>query len=133
MDYFNINLDRSAVCGQSALALAHLGDAVYELMVRTKICSAHALTNRSMHKETLRYVNAIAQSEAYLLIKDSLTSDEDAIFLRGRNSHINTVPKNADLGKYHAATGLESLFGFLWLTGDHARLNELFDIIIDKY
>jgi len=130
-DYFNVSLDKSEIAAQNILALAHLGDSVYELMVRTKICTESGLTNRGMHSETLKYVNAEAQYNAYIKIKDSLTPEETSVFLRGRNAHVRTLPKNADPAKYHAATGLEAVFGALWLQGNHNRLNELFDMIID--
>lgn len=129
MDYFDVTLDKHALANHSILTLAHLGDSVYELMVRTKLCCGPSLTNRDMHTATLKYVSANGQYDAYLRIKDLLSPEEEAVFKRGRNAHVNTVPKNADPIKYHAATGLESLFGYLWLTGNHLRLNELFEAI----
>ncbi len=129
MDYFNVSLDKGTILGLSILTLAHIGDSVYELMVRSKLCCGPPLTNRAMHQETLKYVNASSQFEAYLKIQDMLTPEEEAIFMRGRNAHVNTLPKNADPAKYHGATGLESVFGYLWLSGNKSRLNELFEKI----
>jgi ribonuclease-3 family protein len=70
-------------------------------------------------------------SEALKLLLDDLTPEEEAVFLRGRNAHVRTLPKNADPAKYHAATGLEAVFGALWLLGERERLNQLFDMMID--
>ena len=131
MDLFDIRRSKTEVTSQSILTLAHLGDSVYELMVRTKLCISTGLTNRDMHIETLKYVNAEAQSNAYQKIKGELTEEEESVFLRGRNAHVRTVPKNADPGKYHTATGLEAVFGFLWLLGERDRLNRLFEMILD--
>lgn len=131
MDYFDIKLDKQAVNAQSILTLAHLGDSVYELMVRTRLCSISGLTNRAMHIETLKYVCAEAQYNAWQKIRGALTPEEESVFLRGRNAHVRTLPKNADPAKYHAATGLEAVFGALWLLGAHDRLNQLFDMMID--
>lgn len=132
MDYFNINLSDQEIASHSILALAHLGDSVYELMVRTRLLVNADLTNRSMHSETLGYVSSEAQFEAYHKIKDILTPYEAEIFRRGRNAHVRTVPKNAVRVKYHTATGVEALFGALWLAGNHERLNRLFDVIVDS-
>jgi ribonuclease-3 family protein len=131
MDYFGVRLDKQAVNAQSILTLAHLGDSVYELMVRTRLCTAAGLTNRGMHSETLKYVSAEAQYNAWQKIRGAFTPEEEAVFLRGRNAHVRTLPKNADPAKYHAATGLEAVFGALWLLGERERLNQLFDMMID--
>lgn len=131
MDYFNISLSKNEVSSQSILALAHLGDCVYELMVRTRICITAGMTNKAMHNETLKFVNADAQYDAYKRIKDILTPEEESIFMRGRNAHVRSAPKNVDPAKYHTATGLEAVFGALWLQGKHERLNELFSIIVN--
>ncbi|NLM61262.1 MAG: ribonuclease III [Clostridiales bacterium] len=131
MDYFHVTLSEREVASHSILALAHLGDSVYELMVRTRLLINADLTNRTMHNETLNYVNASAQFEAYQKIKDILTPFEADIFRRGRNARVKTVPRNADRAKYHTATGVEALFGALWLSGNHERLNQLFEIIVD--
>ncbi|MGI6577058.1 MAG: Mini-ribonuclease 3 [Eubacteriales bacterium] len=130
MDYFHVTLNEKEVASHSILALAHLGDSVYELMVRTMLSVKADLTNHSMHSETLNYVSADAQFEAYQKIKDILTPYEADIFRRGRNAHVKTIPKNANRAKYHTATGFEALFGALWLSGSHKRLNQLFEIIV---
>lgn len=120
---------REQVNRQSALALAHIGDGVYELMVRTHIASGHEFSNEDMHRNTLRFVSASAQAKAFELIRESLSEEEHAVFLRGRNAHSKS-PKHTPPAEYHAATGLEALFGWLWLLGRRERLEELFDIIL---
>jgi ribonuclease-3 family protein len=123
-------LEEKEISSHSILALAHLGDSVYELMVRTWLMASSDLSNQSMHNETLKYVSAEAQFDAYQRLKDNLSDEELDIIRRGRNARTKTIPKNVSHAKYHIATGLEALFGVLWLSGNHTRLNELFDIIV---
>ena len=104
----------------SSLALAHIGDAVFEVMVRlTVLTDGNAPVNK-LHKKARDIVNAKAQAEMYYRIKDVLTEEE------GRNAKSFTVPKNADLMDYRHATGLEALFGYLYLKGEKERTVELF-------
>ncbi len=130
MDLFHMALEEKEISSHSILALAHLGDSVYELMVRTWLMASSDLSNQSMHNETLKYVSAEAQFDAYQRLKDNLSDEELDIIRRGRNARTKTIPKNVSHAKYHIATGLEALFGVLWLSGNHTRLNELFDIIV---
>lgn len=132
MDLLNLELPSAQISAQSILTLAHIGDSVFELLVRSHLCVGPPLTNRDMHRATLRYVNAVAQAQAFLKIKAMLTPEEESVFLRGRNAHVHTAPKNCDPADYHTATGLESVFGYLWLSGKKTRLTELFDQIIDS-
>ena len=74
---------------------------------------------------------ASAQAEAVEKLLPLLTEEERAVYLRGRNTRVHSVPKNAELGQYHAATGLECLFGWLYLSGRHQRINELFSHITE--
>ena len=113
----------------SALGLAHIGDAVYELMVRTWLCVGGASSAKQLHGGTVEYVSAKAQATAAEKILPFLTEKEKTIFKRGRNAFANTVPKASTYGEYHAATGVETLFGYLYLRGETQRLNELFEII----
>ena len=110
----------------SPLALAYIGDAVFEVLVRlTVMTDGNAPVNR-LHKKARDMVNAKAQAEMYFRIKKQLTEEEAAAFRRGRNAKSFTVPKNADLMDYRHATGLEAVFGYLYLKGDSARAAELF-------
>ena len=116
----------------SIQALAHVGDAVYELMVRTYLCSTGAKAVKQLHKKSVSLVSAKAQAVSASVILPFLSDDEAAVFKRGRNAHQSSVPKASTHGEYHAATALESLFGFLYLSGEHGRLSELFRIIVDE-
>lgn len=110
----------------STLALAHIGDAVYELMMRTALCEAGLTAVTDLHRETVRRVNAPAQAKAAEKLLPALTDAERAVYKRGRNAKVNSVPQHADVSEYHAATGLEALFGWLYLQGRTQRLRELF-------
>ncbi len=109
----------------SPLALAFIGDAVYESFVRTKILLKANTSAHKLHKRAVCYVKAHAQSEASKGLMPHLTPEEEEIFKRGRNAHSGTVPKNADVTEYRAATGFEALIGYLYLTGQADRLDFL--------
>ena len=113
----------------SMLGLAHVGDAVYELLYRSKLCSDGHTAVAEMHRMTVAFVRAEAQAEAAAKLMPVLTTEETSVYKRGRNAKVNSVPHNADIGQYHAATGLEALFGWLYLLGRTERINELFNII----
>jgi len=132
ISYLDIRLDAERISKVSNLGLAHIGDCVYELMVRSYLVYHGASTAGGLHKNTVRFVSAPAQAEAVERIKYLLTDAEMAIYKRGRNSRVNSVPKNAKLSQYHAATGLETLFGYLYLTGEKVRLDELFSKIMEN-
>ncbi len=117
--------------GISTLALAHVGDAVYDLMLRTQLCLNGAPTAAKLHRETTRLVCAAAQAQAAQLVLPLLTDEERALYLRGRNAKSHKPPKYADHEAYAAATALETLFGYLYLTGEHARLEQLMSIILE--
>ena len=109
--------------------LAFVGDAVYGLLVRTHLAGINR-QSKDLHSLSVDYVKAPAQAKAYKIIEPVLTEKESDIFKRGRNFHTNSPPKNATLGEYHTATGLEALFGYLYLSGEAKRAEELFDLII---
>jgi len=115
----------------SALALAHIGDAVYELLVRTELCRSGRHTASELHRQTVRYVSAGAQARAALKLLPQLTEAEAAVYRRGRNCHSHAAPHAVSEGEYHAATGLEALFGWLYLREEQARINELFAMIME--
>jgi len=116
----------------SVLGLAHIGDAVFELMVRTWLCLNGAETAKSLHGGSVAFVSAKAQAEAAERIKPVLSEEERAVFKRGRNAHVNSVPRASTYEEYHIATGIEALFGFLYLSGRTDRLNELFEMIVGE-
>ena len=117
------------VAGMSPLTLAFIGDTVFDLLTRTElVCEANRPVN-ALHNLASKQVCAAAQSEAIKKIMPLLTEDETAVFKRGRNAHVHSVPKNASVRDYHIATGVETLFGYLHLSGNDNRAEEIFDII----
>lgn len=132
MDYFHLNASSNQLAALSNLGLAHLGDGVYELMVRSYLCLHGKSTNKGLHKAAVGYVSAPAQAAAVKVILPRLTEEEQEVFRRGRNASPHTIPAHAAREDYAAATALEALFGWLWLRGDQARLNELFEIIMEE-
>ena len=115
----------------SMLGLAHIGDGVYELMVRTMLCTQGHAAVGELHRLTVSYVKAPAQAQAMEKILPLLTEEETALYKRGRNAHVHGVPQGASVGEYHAATGLEALFGWLYLQGRRERIEELFTAIME--
>ena len=113
----------------SPLSLAFVGDAVFELFVREKLVCAGNCPVKTLHRRAVEQVCCQAQSAAGQRLFDSLTPEEQDIFRRGRNAHVNHVPKNADPADYHAATALETLFGYVYLKGELDRLRLFFSII----
>ncbi len=130
-NYFDFTLPDEEANKMSNLGLAHLGDAVYELLVRTWLCEHGKCTSKGLHHAAVAYVNAPRQAQMVEKLMPSLTDEEQAVYKRGRNAKVNSVPKNADIGQYHAATGLEALLGYLYLRGRIDRINELFDIMME--
>ena len=112
----------------SAGTLAFVGDPVYGLLVRQRL----AQTNRpigELHRLSVTFVNANSQAKAFKVIEPILTEKELSQYKHGRNLHTNNVPKQSTVAQYHSATGLETLFGYLHLSGQNDRINELFELI----
>ena len=116
---------------QNALALAFLGDGVYSLLVRETLTAAGDRKIGALHAQSAALVNAAAQARGSERILGVLTEDEEAVVRRARNAHSAHTPKNMSGGDYHSATGLEAVFGYLWLCGADERIRELFDIIMN--
>ena len=112
----------------SVLGLAHVGDAVYELLVRSWLCTKEPGRVSDIHGKTVEYVNATAQAAAAERILPALSEAEHAVFRRGRNAKVNSVPHNSTIAEYHFSTGLETLFGWLYLNGEEQRIEELFHL-----
>lgn len=129
--YFAPVMDRKEVNQISTLGLAHCGDAVYELLVRTWLCVHGGVKVKQLHQETIRYVAATAQADIIDRLLPHLTEDELDLYRRGRNAHIHGIPKSATREQYTKATGLECLFGGLYLLGRRERLDELFQMIME--
>ena len=131
-NYFQGNLTEKQVNEISNLGLALVGDGVYELMCRTFLCVGGDHTVKNLHKDTVAMVNAPAQAKFADKIKEHLTEEELQYFRRGKNAHTHAAPKAATRQEYAKATGLECLFGALYLMGRTQRLNELFTLMIEE-
>lgn len=132
MNYFSPEMQNQDVNKISMLGLAHVGDAVYELLTRTMLCERGHSSVSELHRLTVSMVNAPAQARAAERLIPVLADEELSVYRRGRNTKVNSVPHNADIGQYHAATGVEALFGWLYLQGRLERIEELFGLITDK-
>ena len=130
MDYFHLCAGQDTMEQISVLGLAHLGDGVYELMVRAWLCLHGKATNKGLHRAAVTYVSAPAQAQRAQ--KASPAQGEQDVFRRGRNSHTAAIPKGASVAQYHTATALEALFGWLYLRGETDRLNELFTQMMEE-
>lgn len=130
-DYFNIQLTSNQLHAMSALGLAHMGDCVYEILVRGWLCSGGLEVNKNLHQETVALVRASAQAKALDQILPMLTEEETAVVHRGRNANIHMIPKGASRTEYRKATALEALFGWLYLQNRTERINELFGAIME--
>ena len=114
------------VNGYSTAALAYLGDCVIELCVREHLVKTGLSSSARLNSTALEYVKATKQAEAMKNILPYLTEDEEAAFRRGRNMGHTNTPKSATVSEYRAATGMETLFGYLHLQGRRERIAELF-------
>ena len=116
----------------SPLNLAFIGDTVFDLFVREKlVCEANRPVNK-LHNRAASMVKASAQAKAVERIRDRLTEQEQSVIRRGRNAHVNHKAKNMSEADYHLATGLEALFGYLYLKGETERLSEIFEMITEE-
>ena len=128
---FQMNFTVQQVNAISNTGLALVGDGVYELLVRTYLCTKGDQTLLKLHNDTVRLVNAPAQAKFADKLKPHLTEDEQAYYRRGKNAHTHAAPKSATKAEYAKATGLEALFGALYLLGQTERLNQLFGILME--
>lgn len=113
----------------SPLNLAFIGDCIYEILVREMLVTDANRPVNDLHKESVKYVSAKAQTTAFEKIKDVLTEEETVVYKRGRNAKVGHMPKSASQSEYHCATGVETLFGYLYLKEDTERIKELFSKI----
>lgn len=124
------NIPRNVIAEYSPLSLAFIGDAVYEVYIRTYILSKGNMPPHKLHILAANFVKAKSQAKVMHQIEEHLDEEENDVARRGRNAKSGTVPKNADVTDYKSATGLESLFGYLYLTGKIERLNQLIELSI---
>ena len=125
-NYWDVHLTEDELRAISSIGLAHIGDGVYELLVRTWLCAHGKATGKGLHRATIELVRAEAQAARVEKILPMLTEEELAVFKRGRNAQVHSVPAHASRAQYGEATALEALFGWLYLRGEKARVNELF-------
>lgn len=111
----------------SPLTLAYIGDGIYELVIRSVVVERANRSANDLHKKTVKYVKAPAQSAMIQALEQELTEEEEAVYKRGRNAKSYTTAKNASMGDYRRATGFEALMGYLYLTGQTERLLYLVD------
>ena len=126
-----MNLPKARIDAISNLVLAHIGDGVYELLCRARLCAKGETTVGRLHRDTIALVKAPTQARLSEKILPLLTEEELAWFRRGKNAHVHAVPKSATPQEYAKATGLEALFGALYLAGKTQRLNELFHAMME--
>ena len=131
-DYFNITLGEDEIRAISSIGLAHLGDAVYELLVRSWLCAHGKATGKGLHRATIELVCAQAQAMRGDRILPLLTEAELAVYKRGRNANVHTVPHSTSRADYLKATALECLFGWLYLRGEKERINRLFAVMMEE-
>ena len=130
-NYFELNLSVQEVNAISNLGLAHMGDCVFEILVRAYLCAGGGKTVDKLHRDTIQMVKATSQAKFMDRLLPLLTEEELAYYRRGKNSHVHAVPKSATPAEYAKATGLEALFGALYLLGRRDRLNELFKAVME--
>ena len=130
-NYFKMNMTAREVGAISNLGLAHIGDGVFELLCRSHLCAGGGKKVGDLHKATIAMVKAPAQAKLTEKLLPLLTEEELAFYRRGKNAHVHAVPKSATREEYAKATGLEALFGALYLMGRTDRLNELFRSVIE--
>lgn len=124
-------IKRDFDCGEidirtySPLALAYIGDAIYDLVIRTIVVERGNTSANKLHRKTVSYVNARVQAQMIEAMMDELTGEEQAVYKRGRNAKSYTTAKNASVMEYRKATGFEALCGYLYLTGKQERMLEL--------
>lgn len=131
-NYFEIQLSADEIRNISSIGLAHLGDAVYELLVRSHLCALGKATGKGLHRAAVELVKAPAQAEKADHILPMLTEEEMAVFKRGRNANVHHIPHNASRADYQKATALECLLGWLYLQGDKERINTLFIAMMEE-
>ncbi|MBQ6974281.1 MAG: ribonuclease III [Oscillospiraceae bacterium] len=129
-DHFNPQLSPEDVGAISSIGLAHMGDAVYEILVRAWLCAHGKATGKGLHRATVALVCAPRQAQLSQIILPLLSEEEQSVFRRGRNANVHSIPAHASRAEYQQATALEALFGYLYLLGRKDRINQLFDAMM---
>lgn len=131
-NYFEPCLAPDQLRSISSIGLAHVGDAVFEILARTWLCAQGKATGKGLHRSAVQLVCAESQARRAERILPLLTEEESAVFRRGRNAHVHTVPGHASRAQYGEATALEALFGWLYLSGQRERVNQLFCVMMEE-
>ena len=130
-NYFNMNPTKQEIDAISNLGLAHMGDCVFEILCRGYLCARGGKNVGNLHRDTINLVKAQSQAKFVDKLLPLLAEEELAYYRRGKNAHVHAVPKSCTPAEYAKATGLEALFGALYLAGQTERLNELFKAVMD--
>ena len=130
-NYFQMHMEKRQIDAISNLGLAHIGDGVFELRVRSWLCGHGGQNVGKLHGDTVRLVKAGAQAKFAEAMLPLLTEEEKALYRRGRNSHVHQVPKSSNPAEYAKATGVEAMFGGLYLAGETERINEIFVTVME--
>ena len=131
-DYFAVRLPEDDIRAISSIGLAHIGDGVYELLVRTYLCAHGKATGKGLHRATVQLVCAPEQARRAQRILPLLTEEEQEVYRRGRNAHVHSIPQHASRTEYQQATALGALLGWLYLSGHRERINELFETMMEE-
>lgn len=131
-NYFSLTLPHEEILKISSIGLAHLGDAVYEVLVRTYLCAKGKATGKGLHRATVELVRAETQAAFVDKLLPHLTEEELAVYKRGRNANVHSISSSASRSEYAKATGLESLFGYLYLKHQQERINTLFCMMMEE-
>lgn len=130
-NYFEMSLKASEIDAFSNLALAHIGDAVFELLCRSYLCRKGVQAVGKLHRDTVQLVKAASQARFSEKMLPYLTETELSYYRRGKNAHVHAVPRGATPADYAKATGVEALFGYLHLSGQDSRANEIFCTVME--
>lgn len=130
-NYFQMNFTHGQVNAISNLGLAHMGDCVFEILCRGYLCAQGEKTVDRLHRDTINMVKATSQAKFVDKLLPLLNQEELSYYRRGKNAHVHAVPKSASPAEYAKATGLEALFGALYLLGRTDRINELFKQVME--
>ena len=130
-NFFELKLPKAEIDSISNLGLAHMGDCVFEILVRAYLCAKGEKTVDKLHRDTIHMVKATSQAAFADKMLPLLTEEELAYYRRGKNSHVHAVPKSATPAQYAKATGVEALFGYLFLSGQKERANEIFNLVME--
>ena len=132
LNFDKLKMSDTSADGLPVSALAFLGDGVWGIMVREYLTVSGKCKADKLHERNIEMVNATYQANAIKFLLPHLTEEENKMFIRGRNTHTAHTPRNKSKSEYHAATGLEVLFGWLYLNGKTDRIKDLFSLVLDE-